>query len=361
MSSIGFTSVDRIISKLQRDLGLVDINEGDIIEWIGEALGLMRVPALRQQNVAFMTVSNFETDVPDGFQSVLQIKRYNGEIKKGDAYKIPCALQEDLDKITCDAATTTTTTAAKTDCNCGKNCGDGCTCVEKNMLFSAQITKVKYCECAGTQTCGTCAADSSYRPYFDMTINYSSFTRSNFYQDNFTPVRLSDHTFFNTLVCKEIDQSPYHSSIDEYTIIGNVESKLRFSFQDGYIAIAYNKNAIDKETGYPLIPDHTETIVAIGYYVQWKMAQRLNWDNRDGSAGLMADKERLWLKYVGQATSDLTMPKTIDEYQNIVEATHYLTSRKDEYYNYFGNLGRRENRNRFRTNVINRPYGYGRY
>jgi hypothetical protein len=38
MEQIKYTSLDRILSKIGRDLGTEDIQENDIVEWSGEAL-----------------------------------------------------------------------------------------------------------------------------------------------------------------------------------------------------------------------------------------------------------------------------------------------------------------------------------
>lgn len=348
-----FTTVNRIISKLQRDLGLTDINEGDIIEWAGEALGFIKAPALFQQNVAFMKVAGFEVDTPSGFQSVLQIKRYRGKAKTEEEFsEVPCSIKEDLEKFDCGE----TPTATKTDdCGCEKSGNAGYECKETKMLFGGAITtSLKYCETITKPVCGTCATETAYRPYFDMRTNFVPLLSAPAYVNNFSPVALSEHVFFNTLVCKEIDQSPYQNCEDEYTLVGDFGIKIRFSFKEGYIALAYIKNAIDEETGYPLVPDHTECLEAIGYYVQWKIAQRYAWSGREGYAYIANDKERLWLKYVKQARSDLRMPGTIDQMQNLLNTTHYLVPQQNVYENSFSRLGKKENRSYLQTGAYGR-------
>ena len=44
MSVINYVSVDRIFSKINRDLKGTEIPEDDVIEWIGEALDFLKVP-----------------------------------------------------------------------------------------------------------------------------------------------------------------------------------------------------------------------------------------------------------------------------------------------------------------------------
>ena len=38
MQEINYTTVNRIFSKVSRDLGIDDFSESDVIEWAGEAL-----------------------------------------------------------------------------------------------------------------------------------------------------------------------------------------------------------------------------------------------------------------------------------------------------------------------------------
>lgn len=177
-----------------------------------------------------------------------------------------------------------------------------------------------------------------------QNLNYNTWTVSNFYQKRFTPVRLANHSFFKSVVCKEKDMSVYESCNDEYTIVGTVDRKLRFSFKTGVIALAYVRNAIDKETGYPLVPDNISYTTAITYYIKWKIAQRMEWSGREGYSRLAQDSERLWLKYCQQGKNYMKMPKTLDQYQNMLESSHHLIPKHNRYYNYFGNLGRPEQR-----------------
>ena len=65
-----------------------------------------------------------------------------------------------------------------------------------------------------------------YRPYYDLQWEYSPWVSSQYYKQNYTPVRLADNTFFNSVVCREKD-IPYNSCPDEYTIVGTEYRKLR--------------------------------------------------------------------------------------------------------------------------------------
>jgi len=317
MSELQFTTVDRVISKFHRDLRGTDINESDLIEWIGEALEFLRVYQIQDQAIAFLEVENHHAEIPEGFQMVLQIARNNNWIKKENT----CTPQNVI-----------------------------------NEIEESQETKCEECnEVLITDCNGFILKDNEiidYRPGFDLGITYQYWKNSGYYQRNYSPVRLSNHSLFNSIVCKEkVDECL--GCEDEYTIVGTTEKRLRFSFREGQIAMAYLKNAIDKKTGYPLIPDEISYITAITYYVQWKIAQALEWNGREGFARLAQDKERLWLNYAKQAKNKAKMPKSIDDYQDLLEQTHYLIPNHKQYYGYFGNLGKSQQL-RFNLNI-----GYG--
>jgi len=294
MSELQYSTVDRVLAKVHRDLKGTDLNESDAIEWIGEALEFLRVPQIQEQAIAFMEINNYEAKIPCGFQMVLQVARQNDW-----------------------------TPDTKEDC---------------------AVPVESLADIIGA-SCDSCDSDLSYIPYFEVGWEYESWTSTGYYQQNFTPVRLADNTFFNSIVCKEKDQTPYkNDGQDEYTIVGITEKKLRVSFEQGYIALAYVRNVVDKETGYPLVPDNISYVTAITYYLKWKIAQMYSWNGRQNFIRLAQDNERLWLKYARQAKNYMKMPKTIDQFQNLLEQSHYLIPRHRRYYGYFGNLGREENR-----------------
>ena len=313
MSQIQFTNVNRVLAKLHRDLKGTELNESDVIEWVGEALDFLKVPQIQTQAVAFLEVKNYETVIPDGFQMVLQIARHNdwSPQKKEECVlpikEIQQELVEDENCSMCELPKT------PLDCN-GK------------PLFEDDCP--------------------SYIPYFDMQWQYIPWTSTSYYKEKYTPVRLANHTFFNTLVCKEKNNSPYSNECieDEYTIVGEVDKKLRFSFEEGYIALAYIKTAMDKETGYPLVPDNISYVTAITYYIKWKIAEMHDWNGREGWS-VKADKaEQKWSKYARQGKNFMKMPKSIDDFQDLLEQSHYLIPRHKRYYGFFGNLGRSEYR-----------------
>ena len=78
MGKINFTKVDRVLAKVYRDLGETDdLNESDVIEWIGEALEFMKVPKSHTQAVSFVKVEDHHADIPCGLEMILQIAKHN--------------------------------------------------------------------------------------------------------------------------------------------------------------------------------------------------------------------------------------------------------------------------------------------
>jgi hypothetical protein len=292
---LNYVTIDRIFSKLHRDLRGTETNETDVIEWIGEALDFLKVPQVLEERVAIVTVSDYHAEIPDNLHMVTQIARNNSWTKS-------CA------------------------------CEGACACTTEETVV---------------ETATPCDEDPCNTVNPEITLDdwsYTIWTSSELYQRNYTPVRLATGSFFNNLVCKEKDLSLYLTCEDEYTIVGTTCKRLRFNFIEGQVAISYLKNVADEDTGYPLIPENISYITAITYYIKWKLAELFEWAGREGWAGKAEKAEQRWLKYARQAKNQQKMPKTLDEYQNLLEQTHYLIPNHKRYYGYFGNLGKSQTR-----------------
>ena len=320
MSELQYTTVNRIIAKLHRDISGTDMNESNLIEWIGEALEFLKVPQIQDQAIAFIEVKNHHAEIPKGFQMVLQIARNNyWEEKKCS----PCEIIKDINQESENE------------------------CVECNTCKEILVTN-----CNGFILDGQDIVD--YKPQFDLKLNYQYWKNSSYYKRQYTPVRLANHTLFNSIVCKEkVDDCI--GCIDEYTIVGTTEKIIRCSFENGQIAMSYLKNAIDEETGYPLVPDQISYITAISYYIKWKIAEWYSWSGRDGFEQKADKAQQNWTHYVKQAKNWAKMPKSIDDYQDLLEQTHYLIPNHKKYYGFFGNLGKSQelNFNRYNTEYKN--------
>lgn len=325
MNKFNYVSADTIFAKLNRDLRGSELPESDIIEWVGEALGFMRVAGLSEEAVAFIEVANHRCDFPEGMKVILQIARNNTWVS-GHGEINPKTIVDCL--------------------ACENPCPDNGTPIdmETGVVDDDEI--------------------AYYRPYFDLKYEYQGWTNSAYYQESYTPVRLANNTFFKTLVAQETGeiQDLYRSeSSDEYTIIGDYPcNSLLFSFETGFVAVSYIRSMVDSNTGYPLIPDDSSFISAITYYIKWKLAERNRWFGVDGAKFEAEDAEVKWNKYVRQAINRIKMPSTVDEYQNIMEQSLYLIPRTRKYYGFFGKLGREENR-RFNNPDGRRRFTYNRY
>ena len=296
-----YISLDRILSKVYRDIGMEEVSETDVIEWSGEALEFMSVVSIYEEAIAQVEINNHQGDLPYCLQIIRQVARDNYYEKK-----------------------------------------DACKEEKKEDRKIEPQPNVSCTEC-GERIIKEVQPDSYFNanPFMFLTTDY--------YKEHYTPVRLSNHTFFNSLVCVE-DVDIYKSCIDEYTI---VEDKIRTSFEEGLVLISYYRQKIDPDTGYPMIPDTISLISAITYYITWKYFQRLWYMGREGMSDKMKQAEERWLKYCKQATSEFKMLSGIDEHQNFMESRfNNLIPNRRQYYGYFGNLGRLQRLN-FRNNGFN--------
>lgn len=314
MQRYNYVTIDTIFSKFSRDLRGTDIHESDIIEWVGEALGFLQTSSVLEEAVSFLEIKNHTADLPFGFKNLIQAASYKGNIK--DFFNKECVkIQEEQE---CE-----------------------------------EYEEQEICEdCIEMDCQGEIILDDENIVYFrpgtqlsHMSV-YNTWIYSRPYKSGFTPMRLSNHSFFNSIVCIETSSkmaSLYQSCKNEYTLVGGFPNlQIRTSFKEGIVALSYLRTMLDPDTGYPLIPDDMSHISAITYYIKWKMAERLRWEGRQGFNLEAQDAEAKWLRYVKQANSKSKMPYGQDQYQNTMEQSMYLIPRMNKYQNYFGNLGRSE-------------------
>jgi hypothetical protein len=291
-----YTTLDRILAKLYRDLGLEDISETDVIEWTGEALEAIGAITLYEEAIACVEVKNHQADLPIGLHSIIQIAKNNRWSPTEENNICPQDFIEEVEEetITCPVVL---------DC-------------KGAPLLGVEITY--------------------YRPYFDLQYEYYGWSNSSYYKENYTPVKLSNHTFFNTLVCAE-DMNLYQSCVDEYTI---AEDTAKFSFKEGSVVIAYHRQKTDPATGYPMIPDDYSVITAITMYITMKYMSRLWYLGREGYSDKVQKAESDWHWYCKQAGNNLMIPYGIDEHQKMLEGRNNLIPNHNKYYGYFGKPSR---------------------
>jgi hypothetical protein len=310
-----FISINRIFSKLSDNI-LETVSEDKIVEQVGEALEFMETERSFEEHVAFIEVVKHECNIPSGTQSIIQIARNNRWT--GIDNTVNCI----------------TPTILQAECKAEKVKGDCTNCL--SILDDAV-----WLDCHGQPIVEYDLA--YYRPYFDLQMEYYGWSNSHYCRQNFTPVILKSHSFFNSIVCSEAESSPYHDSKykDEYTIINR--SKLRFSFECGQIAIAFNKQMLDTESGYPLIPDSISHTTAIVAYINMKKAENDFDKNREGADSRLKYWSSQWDWYCGQASNNDKMLVGVDEHENFKRQRQYMLPR-DNYYNFFGKMNEPEDR-----------------
>jgi hypothetical protein len=290
-----YVPLDRIISKLYRDLGLEEISETDIIEWTSEALEGIGAIALYEEAITFSIVQNHQCGIPCGLHSILQIAR---------------------------------------DVSPPKNCDIKAVYNEFIGAIPPQPDTSDIFDCS---TFMLPKEEDYYRPFYDLQEEFSGGGVKPRIP-KFIPIRLTNHTFFNTVVLPE-DLNLYNSSgNNEYNI---VQDKLIFSFKEGIVAIAYHRPMIDKETGYPLIPDDYSITTAITMYITMKYMARLWYLGREGYADKFQKAEQDWHWYCKQAGNALLAPFGEDEFENILQGRKQMIPKgSSSYYGFFGNLGK---------------------
>ena len=321
-----YTTMDTVFSKVQRDLPGAVINEVDIIEWAGEALEFINAVRAKEEAVAFLKVKNYQTELPYNLHNIIQIAK-NEMVDNPDAKplmdeKVDEKLNPDTDHPVC------------LDCN--------------GMPYND--FDVAY-----------------YRPYHDLQYEYHLWQGNGTRARCYSPVRLTTHSFFNSLVCASPEGSDcgldqewanglYNKSSYEYKVIkGKV---LRFNFEKGIVAVAYLRNMNDPE-GLPMIPDHVSFLTAITTYVILKQQTREFYSGREGAERRMQKADADWQWYCKQSSNAALIPQGVDELENIKDQRNYILPRRNVYSNYFGNLNNKEVKNILNTERRNNA-NYGR-
>ena len=303
-----YVTLDRVLSKIYRDLGLQEISEVDVVEWTGEALEAIGAIGIYEQKVTFSDVKNHHAELPNGFHAIVQIARNNQKD----------SLQELITEVPYKELTESTG-VLKSANSCVSCDGQDIDTTGYPVPLDRNGTPLVEFDVA------------YYRPFNNQRSEYVDW-KSN--AVGYTPVRLAAHSFFNSIVCPEAE-GLYQNSQDEYTII---DDRLRFSFKDGVIALAYYRQKLDDKTGYPMIPDDYSVITAITMYITMKYMARLWYMGREGYGDKMQKAEADWQWYCRQAGNKILAPFGLDEYQDILDSSSHLLKRKDRYYGFFGKL-----------------------
>lgn len=288
-------SIQRIFNNLGRFIDRHHVSETDVIDWTAKALDAMKLHTVFQPAVAIRTVSNYQTTMPRFLHAIVQIARNN---KWVDETTVTTDNEED-------------TTESELDIPVALD--------QYGMPVNAYDL-------------------AYYRPFPDMG-EYFTVGQLQIKKYQFTPVRLANHSFFNSLVCKETDfDGIYATCNDEYTIVENL---LRFSFESGQVMISYLKQQLD-ENGYPMIPDDFSAIEAIENYIKMQVFEEQVELGRQGAEGRLANAKSDWHWYCGQAMNADKLPQTVDEWQNFADMHNRLIPKRNRYYGFFGAMSHPE-------------------
>ena len=305
-----------MLSKLARDIpSSLKYEEDDAIEWAGEALSAIGAYNELEEKVYFLPVENYKCTIPPYTKAIVQIVKNNFPVTspRNTLCTINCALKEEA--------------IEETPCYVLTDCQD-------EIIGDYDI--------------------AYYRPFFSLDMDYGKWTSSNFYKNNWSLVRPSQHSFFNATNNTE---NLYQSGAEEYQIQSPF---IKFSFCKGYVAVALTTVKLDAN-GIPLIPDSYNYTSAIVSYIKYKLMDKDFYSGREGSGTRLQKAERDWAYYCQQSSNESMMPNTIDEMETLRASRNYLLPRNNLQSNFFGNLGNTENRTFLRNTLKSRFLTNGYY
>jgi hypothetical protein len=308
-----------IFEKIYRDFNFdFSVNFQDGLEWIGESMRELRIPAYYIDKVTDGNADLFH-------QNFIEIVDGRG--------KLPC----DLFSITqtacvqfCDdlpGVNAYITGIAYCDYNTGETCttGDGTTLC--NDLACTQDA---------CNTCSTCNTTSAC----DCNNNTQHYS--------LLPMRWNTNTFYKTHHGTNLD---YNCSSDlTYTVNNNY---IFTSFKEGKVCMAYKAIPTDEE-GMPLIPD-TQSMIN---YATWYIANKISfqmWMN-----GKIQDKVYEEIKgytqlYYMKTKNEGKMPASMDEWQSYANQRLRFYPDVFAHSKFFKNLQRPQ----LKLNQPHGLYGYG--
>lgn len=299
-----YVGINRVVSKILRDTGWEDISIEDLIEWSGEALEEIGSGVVYEEAVAFLEVKNFRCTLPSNTHTIRMVSKSN-KWKKGDKDSCGCSPKDILCGLELEEEENSFTIGANVDSS-------------GNLIPGYDI--------------------AYYRPFFDVGYSYGTWVGSSYLQDNFTPLRLSTHTFFHTVTETTEERMVYERrATEEYAVQGNV---ITFSFEEGFVAVALTRLKVDEETGAPMIPDNAQFTSAITSYITLKYLKRMWYSGREVTKEKMTVAIKDWEDSKNRAYSIATMLNGEDEYQNLLESRNQLIKDRNAFGSYFRNIAR---------------------
>lgn len=263
-----FISVNTIIAKVYRDLGIDDVSESDAVEWAAEAIEQMSIKETYDVNTAFLNVKNYQCEMPDGLQHVLQIAKHRTRHCRPKSHRQ--IFYEVPDECGCSVET------EHNDCGCD-------TVTDHRHLRS----------CKG------------FMENWGIVFGLNHNGRDKYEWEEVEP---TGNNFFNAGVC----HGGECTKRNQYRLSNG---KILFSFESGFIVLSYAGTRLDDD-GYPMIPDEVSAREAVSKYLIMKIMQREWYRGRDGYQDKMIKAEQDWHWYCKQFKTKAAMPDE-DEYRKI--------------------------------------------
>lgn len=291
---MNYVSIDRVFSRIYRNIGDTSINQEDLVEWTGEALDQLIVSDSVEMSVNKFKVENYTLELPNFLVSIIQLAKWEGESD--------CTCSHEIVQ---SESTQEVSISSKDKCN---------TCYETERIVN----------------------DYSFENIFTPLAQlYNSSLR----YGKLVPIRKSNKSLYENFNAEDTN---CFDKAYQYQELNN--RLLRFNFQEGYVILSYKTYPVDEKTGYPKVPDNISIQTAIEYYIKWKLAERYSWTGKPNFENKLKSSYELWLKYCDQAVNYQRMPKTIDDYQDLLEQSQNIIPNDRRYYTFFSNLSRQDRR-----------------
>lgn len=353
-TELQYTSIDRITALFGMKFKSLEVPKNNIIEFTGEALNYIGLKAWHEERVAFLTVQNHTAKIPKGMKYIVQVAyknsiqnyHYNKPCQNGRAYMSISGMSNT------QALDSYSNEIYNKECQELKDLLCPATIIE-SMQENMTVEEKKTCynKYANSKTCchpildcnGKIISDyevAYYRPYFDLLYRYHLWGNSSYYKQHFTPVRLAQSTFFNTLVCKENNYNELYSpGCPEYSIR---YPYLNFSFEKGIVAISYLHPLTD-ERGYPMIPDVQEYIDCIVNYIAFQKV-RDDFINQKSTKVILDKLEYDYEWSLAVAHSRRKNLRGLDAHNQFTQQQQYIMPRRTYFNNFFGSFSDKESR-----------------
>jgi len=276
-----YTTVKTILDEVYRDNEYdIEVPWQDSVEWIYDAMELIRVPMQYVGRKAKLTIDNYRSPLPCDYHREVQVAGTFGgcnPFPMRDATNTfhPTLDQCDWDNAWQDLANSTT--------------------IDTNTSELAPIGQ-----------------DSGGNPVFEILLQGDLFALN---KSNVVP----------------------QSSTIEDTTYKITDSHLFTNFKEGFVYMAYYAFPVDDE-GYPLIPEDTKYKEAVKAYVRMKIDYKL-WRKGRIADTIYQEAKQNWAWRVGQAQNGARIP-TIAKMEGIKNQQLKLVQNKYHYNNFFKNLSK---------------------